>query len=190
MPKLLLIGDDTVKDALPHVSKLQTKIQIHLEFDKVLFQVRVEHILGQPIRFLHCSRYTTLTDEISKLGTDIKTNVLVVSCLTNIVLNLTNATDVKTAIEKGMGALGAVIKDASRNNVGLKIYVGPCTPRNTQGFKDHARFALVNHIHFALRTRVFKLNLSVIPEMFVRFAEGVRFRKRYELDGRVRGQVR
>jgi hypothetical protein len=108
--------------------------------------VRVEHILGQPVRFIHCSRYTTLTDEISKLGADGKTKVLVISCLTNIVLNLTNATDVKTAIEKGMGALGAIIRDASRTNIGLRIFIGPCTPRNTQGFKDHARFALVEKL--------------------------------------------
>jgi hypothetical protein len=105
--------------------------------------VRVESILGQPTRFTHCSRYTTLTDEISKLGSDATTKVLVISSLTNVVLNLTNATDVKTAIEKGMSSLGAIIRDAARSNIGLRVFAAPCTPRNTQGFKDHARFALV-----------------------------------------------
>ncbi len=60
-----------------------------------------------------------------------------------MVLNLMNATDVKTAIEKGMNSLGAVIREAVRSNVGLRVFVAPCTPRNTQGFIDHARFALV-----------------------------------------------
>ncbi len=103
----------------------------------------MEHILGQPTRFAHCSRYTTLTDEVSKLGVDTNTKVLVISSLTNVVLNLMNATDVKTAIEKGMNALGAVIINAVLTNIGLRVFVAPCTPRNTQGFKDHARFALV-----------------------------------------------
>ncbi len=102
--------------------------------------------MGQPTRFSHCSRYTTLTDEISKLGTDVITKVLVVSSLTNVVLNLMNATDVKTAIEKGMGALGAVVREAVRSNIGLRVFIAPCTPRNTQGFKDHARFALVRKL--------------------------------------------
>jgi hypothetical protein len=84
-----------------------------------------------------------LTDEISKIGTDGITKILVISSLTNVVLNLMNATDVKTAIEKGMSALGAVIRDAARSNVGLRVFVAPCTPRNTQGFKDHAKFASV-----------------------------------------------
>ncbi len=85
-----------------------------------------------------------MTDEISKIGTDGITKVLVISSLTNVVLNLMNATDVKPAIEKGMNALGAVIRDAARSNVGLRVFVAPCTPRNTQGFKDHAKFALVS----------------------------------------------
>ncbi len=106
--------------------------------------MRVESILGQPTRFTQCSRYTTLTDEISKIGTDSKTKILVISSLTNVVLNLMNAAEAKPAIEKGMNALGAVIRDAARTNVGLRVFVAPCTPRNTQGFVEHAKFASVS----------------------------------------------
>ncbi len=87
----------------------------------------MEAILGQPIRFTHCTRYTTLTDELSKLATDTNTKCLVVSCLTNIIVNLTGASDINAAIEKGMTTLGAIIRDLVHTHVGLRIFIGPCT---------------------------------------------------------------
>jgi hypothetical protein len=104
----------------------------------------MEAILGQPSRFVHCTRYTGLTDELSRLGGDINTKFLVVSSLTGILVGLTTGTsEVPKAIEKAMGSLGAVIKELARNNVGLRIFVAPCTPRNIAEFKDHANHALV-----------------------------------------------
>ncbi len=104
----------------------------------------MEAILGQPSRFVYCTRYTGLTDELSRLGGDLNTKYLVISSLTGILVGLTTgASEVSKAIEKAMGSLGVAIKELARNNVGLRIYVSPCTPRNIKDFKDHANHALV-----------------------------------------------
>ncbi len=105
--------------------------------------MRVESLLGQPARFIHCTRYTTLTDELSRLATESNTRYLVISSLTNIVVNLTTVSDIKSAIEKAMSSLGAVIRDLVRTHVDLRIIIGPCTPRTIKDFKEHARYALV-----------------------------------------------
>lgn len=102
----------------------------------------MEYILGQPTRFALCSRYTVLTDEISKLTRD-NTRTLVISCLTGIVASLTTAQDVKVALEKAMTSLGAVLREMVRTNVGCKVYIAPCTPRDVQDFGTHSSFALV-----------------------------------------------
>jgi hypothetical protein len=99
--------------------------------------------LGQPTRFIHCTRYTTLTDEISRLATESNTRFLVISSLTNIVVNLTTVSDVKAAIEKAMSSLGAVIRDLVRTQSDLRVFIGPCTPRTIENFKEYARYALV-----------------------------------------------
>ncbi len=104
----------------------------------------MEAILGQPIRYIQCSRFTALTDELSKLISDPSTKFLVISSLTNIIINLMGASDVKIAIEKAMTSLGASIKDLTRTNAGIRIFVAPCTPRTIESFKDHARHALVS----------------------------------------------
>ncbi len=103
----------------------------------------MEHLLGQPIRFIHSNRYTTLTDELSKLATETHTRALVISSLTNIVVNLTTVSDIRSAIEKAMSSLGAVIRDLVRTNVHLRVVVGPCTPRTIPDFREHAKYALV-----------------------------------------------
>jgi hypothetical protein len=72
----------------------------------------MEHILGMPSRFILCGRYTILTDELSKLNKD--TTTLVISCLTGIVSNLLSSSDVKTAIEKAMSSIGALLCDLIR----------------------------------------------------------------------------
>jgi hypothetical protein len=97
----------------------------------------------QPARFIHCSRYTTLTDELSRLATDSHIRYLVISSLTNIVVNLTTVSENKSAIEKAMSSLGAVIRDLVRTHVDLRVIIGPCTPRTIKDFKDHARYAMV-----------------------------------------------
>jgi hypothetical protein len=104
----------------------------------------MESILGQPSRFVHCTRYTGLTDELSRLGGDINTKFVVISSLTGVLVGLTTgASEVTKAIEKAMGSLGAVINELARNSVTMRIYVAPCTPRNISDFKEHANHALV-----------------------------------------------
>jgi hypothetical protein len=94
---------------------------------------------------IHCTKYMALTDELSKLNHDIKTRFLVISSLTGIVFSLmTGTSDVKSALEKAMGSLGAVMRDLMRSNVGIRIFVAPCTPRNLPDFQEHSRYALVN----------------------------------------------
>jgi hypothetical protein len=104
----------------------------------------MEAILGQPSRFIHCTRYTSLTDEISRLSGDSSTKYLVISSLTGILVNLTGASEVAKAIEKAMGTLGNVIKEVVRNNVGLRVFVSPCTPRNIENFKELSNLLLVS----------------------------------------------
>jgi hypothetical protein len=108
----------------------------------------MESILGQPSRFSHCTRYTALTDELSRLTGDTVTKVVVISNLTGILVNLYGASDVTKAIEKAMGTLGVVIKELIRSTVGLRIFIGPCTPRNLEGFKEKATLMLVRLMEF------------------------------------------
>ncbi len=103
----------------------------------------MESLLGQPARFIHCNRYTTLTDELSRLSTESNTRFLVISSLTQIVVNLTTVSDIKGAIEKAMSSLGAVIRDLVRTQAEMRVFVGPCTPRTIKDFKEHASYALV-----------------------------------------------
>jgi hypothetical protein len=101
----------------------------------------MEHILGMPSRFILCGRYTILTDELSKLTKE--TNTLVISCLTGIVANLLSTADVKSAIEKAMSSIGAMLRELTRTLPDLKILVAHCTPRTVQDFDNHAKFAMV-----------------------------------------------
>jgi hypothetical protein len=105
----------------------------------------MEHILGMPSRFTFCGRYTILTDELSKLGKE--TNTLIISCLTGIVANLLSSSDVKTAIEKAMSFIGAMLKEKVRTHQGLRIIVAHCTPRTTPDFDVHSKFAMVPYIN-------------------------------------------
>ncbi len=101
----------------------------------------MESILGQTSRFIYCTRYTVLTDELSKLTKETKT--LVISCMSAIVSNLTNSEDVKVALETAMTSLGAMLRELIRDSPGLRIIVVHCTPRGTQDFETHSTFAMV-----------------------------------------------
>ncbi len=105
----------------------------------------MEAILGQPSRFVYCTKYTGLTDEISRLTCDTDTKIVVISSLTGIVVNLTATSDIPAAIEKAMGTLGMVLKDLVRNNNRMKIFVSRCTPRNIPNFEDYAVQAMVSN---------------------------------------------
>jgi hypothetical protein len=103
----------------------------------------MEAILGLPSRFIHCTRYTALTDELSRLTGDNNTKFLVISSLTGILVNLTGTSEVAKAIEKAMGTLGNVIKELVRSNISLKVFIAPCTPRNIENFKELSNLLLV-----------------------------------------------
>jgi hypothetical protein len=45
---------------------------------------------------------------------------------------------------KEMSSLGAVLKDLARTNVGIRVFVAPCTARTTPDFGTHADYALVS----------------------------------------------
>ncbi len=107
--------------------------------------MNIDAILGQPSRFVYCSRYTGLTDELSRLTNDTDTKIVVISCLTSIVVNLTTTSDVPAAIDKAMGTLGMVIKDVVRNSSRIKMYISRCTTRNIQNFDEYASMSLVKH---------------------------------------------
>jgi hypothetical protein len=102
--------------------------------------------LGQPARFVHCSKFTSLTDELSRLANDTQTKIVVISSLTNIVVGLTGTSEIPKSIEKAMGSLSAVIKDTLRNSTGMRIFIARCTPRNIPGFSDYTHQALVCNI--------------------------------------------
>jgi hypothetical protein len=99
--------------------------------------------LGEPARFVHCTRFTSLTDEISRLANDTITKIVVISSLTNIVVGLASTSEVPKAIEKAMGSLSLVIKDLLRNSVGMRVFIARCTPRRIPGFNEYAQQALV-----------------------------------------------
>ncbi len=100
-------------------------------------------ILGQPARYINCTKYTTLTDELSRLINDLATRVVVISSLTGIVVNLTGTSEVKTAIERAMGSLASAIKELVLSNSSIRIYIAPCTPRTLPQFQEYAGHALV-----------------------------------------------
>ena len=66
----------------------------------------MEAFLGQTSRFMLCTRYTTLTEELSKLATCPHTKILVVSCLSSIVEKLSQAQESKLGIERAMIMVG------------------------------------------------------------------------------------
>jgi hypothetical protein len=100
-------------------------------------------ILGQPARFVHCTRYTSLTDELSRLNNDLTTRIVVISSLTGIVVNLTGTTEIKQSIGKAMSTLAGVIRELVNNNSSIRVFIAPCTPRNLENFQEYANYALV-----------------------------------------------
>jgi hypothetical protein len=111
-------------------------------------------ILGQPTRFIHCTKYTTLTDELSRLSNDLTTRVVVISSLTGIVVNLTGTSEIKKAIERAMGTLAGAIKELVLSNSTLRVFIAPCTPRTLPNFQEYAGHALVlNLLNIKRETR-------------------------------------
>jgi hypothetical protein len=101
----------------------------------------VEHILGRAARFIFCSRYTVLMDELNKLTGE--TTTLIISCLSGIVTNLMSLPDVKTGLEKTMNSIGLMLLEISRSNQRMRIIAVHCTPRDLADYETHTNFAMV-----------------------------------------------
>jgi hypothetical protein len=104
----------------------------------------MEQILGQPTRFVMCSRFTSLSEELSKVGSCSHTKIIIISCLSNIVENLASSNDAKTGIERAMLLIGNQLHEVSRMMRGsVRIFVGPCLPKKVANYSTHAQFAMV-----------------------------------------------
>ncbi len=102
-------------------------------------------ILGQGARFVHCTRYTSLTDELSRLSNDLSTRVVIISSLTGIVVSLLGTSEVKKAIGQAMNSLAASVRELVHSNSSLRLFIAPCTPRNLENFQEYASHALVKN---------------------------------------------
>ena len=103
----------------------------------------MEHILGQPMRFLHCTRFTSMADTLATLDTDIR--VVIVSCMTDVITALGTAQDPVDAIERGMNAIDSALYSLyDQRGSTLKVFIGPCTPRNTPNFGSLSKLGMVS----------------------------------------------
>ena len=102
----------------------------------------MESILGQNAKSLYCSKYSSLMESISNLSPTVR--VLVISCLGGIVNSLSEGADSKRAIERGMTVIGnGLFSLAMQRSSNIRIFVAPCTPRNSPDFTAHNKFAMV-----------------------------------------------
>jgi hypothetical protein len=99
--------------------------------------------LGQVSRFVYCTRFTLLTDELTKLTKD--TNTLVISCMSSVVANLVAQAegDMKTTLETAMASIGSMLREVTRAIHGFRVIVVHCTPRGTPDFDTHSTFSMV-----------------------------------------------
>lgn len=105
----------------------------------------MELILGQPSQFIHCSRFTVLTEEICKIQSHVK--VLVISCLGGIIHSLGSSSDSKVALERAMTMIGTALYDVVRHRNGsIRIFVAPSTPRVSQEYQSNSKYAMVSEI--------------------------------------------
>jgi hypothetical protein len=105
----------------------------------------MEPILGQPTRFVLCSRFTSLSEELSKVGSCPHTKIIIISCLSNIVENLAASADAKVGIERAMLLIGNQLHEVSRLQRGaVRIFVGPCLPKNVPNYNIHSKLAIVS----------------------------------------------
>lgn len=102
----------------------------------------MELILGQPSQFVYCTKFTSLTEEICKLSSNVK--VLVISCLSGIIGTLGASSDSKGALERSMTMLGSALYDVVRYRGSIRIFIAPPTPRPTTDFDTHVKYSLVN----------------------------------------------
>jgi hypothetical protein len=99
-------------------------------------------LLGQPSRVIHCTQFTLLQDELSRLSTDVK--VLVISCLTGIIGKIGGTNEAKTGIERAMSLIASSFFELNHQRKGgIRIIVAPCIPRRSKDFMTHSNFAMV-----------------------------------------------
>jgi hypothetical protein len=101
----------------------------------------VDSILGRPSKFVFCTRYSVLTEELSKV--DRETTTLVISCLSGIVTNVMSTPDVKSGLEKVMTSIGSMFLEIVKTCPRMKIVAVHCTPRDLPDYDTHSSFAMV-----------------------------------------------
>jgi hypothetical protein len=106
----------------------------------------MEALLGEPYRFILCSKMATLTEEMCKLPSCTSTKVLVISCLGALIETKIGQTDVKLGIERMMLMVGNLCHDIDRVQKGrMLIFISPCPPRsNVPDFNIHSKVAYVS----------------------------------------------
>jgi len=103
----------------------------------------VEQLLGQPSRSIYCSKLSSVLEAISTLSSNIK--VVVISCLSGIVGTCAEGSDPKTAIEKAMTLIGnGLFSLSTQRQHGIRIFIAPCTPRQSADFPTHNKLAMVS----------------------------------------------
>ena len=115
----------------------------------------MEPILGQPTRFVLCSRFTSLSEELSKVTSCPHTKIIIISCLSNIVENLCTSSDPKVGIKRAMLLIVNQLHEVTRMFRGsVRIFVGLCLPRNTANYSTLSKMAIVSSLLFK---SIFKL---------------------------------
>jgi hypothetical protein len=105
----------------------------------------MEKVLGQPLKFMGCTKLSTLTEMISTIEESI--TVLVVSSLTSIVASMSASSDAKGMIAKGMSMVGASLRDLSRyRHEPLRVFFAPCTPKQKTEHQKLCIFAMVRYL--------------------------------------------
>jgi len=146
VPKFLIVGDETIQTGIQKLCTLNRRIQCLTIKDnsKILFKVRMEKILGQPTRSVLCTRFTSLSEELSKVTNCAHTKVIAISCLSSIVEKIMQSSEIKAGLERAMLLIGNMIHEVHQSKKGsIRILVAPCTPRRIIDYNIHSRYAMV-----------------------------------------------
>ena len=107
-------------------------------------KVRMEKILGQPTRVVFCSRFTSLSEELSKVTLCPNTKIIAISCLSSIVEKIMQSSEIKAGLERAMMLIGNMIHEVHQAKKGsIRIFIAPCTPRKIIDYNIHSRYAMV-----------------------------------------------
>ena len=98
-------------------------------------------LMGHAYDHVHCTQFALLSEEISKLSTDVR--VLVVGCLGGIIADFVKAGKAKESIEKAMMMISASLADQLSNRQNLKIFLVKPPPRTDLDFGTFCNFGMV-----------------------------------------------